>query len=92
MLEERQQPYFVNPGVSAEQLEDWLNQQLLHVACFNRLVKEKATLEGQLEEINKSIEALSASGFKGKRCFPLGSQSSGWKSSIGQYFLSNNPL
>lgn len=70
MQEEKQQPYFYNPGMSAEQLEDWLNQQHLHVVCFNRLVKEKATLEGQLEEINKSIEALSTSGFEGKQRFP----------------------
>jgi len=69
MQEEKQQPYFYNPGMSAEQLEDWLNQQHLHVVCFNRLVKEKATLEGQLEEINKSIEALSTSGFEGKQRF-----------------------
>lgn len=42
MQGEKQQPYFFNPGMTVEQLEDWLEQQKLHLSRYNRLVKEKA--------------------------------------------------
>ena len=70
MQSEKQQPYFFNPGMSAEQLEDWLGQQKLHLSHFNQLVKEKAALEERLSEVNNSIELLSASGFEGTLHFP----------------------
>ncbi|ENF6040754.1 hypothetical protein ABRV10_002768 [Citrobacter amalonaticus] len=73
MQDEKQQPYFFNPGMSAEQLEDWLGQQKLHLTHFNRLVKEKAALEERLREINESIDLLSASGFEGVLSFPYSS-------------------
>ncbi|ENZ0188761.1 hypothetical protein [Citrobacter koseri] len=73
MQDEKQQPYFFNPGMSAEQLEDWLGQQKLHLTHFNRLVKEKAALEERLGEINASIGLLSASGFEGILSFPCSS-------------------
>lgn len=66
----KNQPYFFNPGLSAEQLEDWLGQQKLHLTHFNRLVKEKAALEERLSEISAEIEHLSTSGFEGRLSFP----------------------
>ena len=47
MQDGKQQPYFFNPGMTTEQLEDWLGQQKTHLAHLNRLVKEKAALEEQ---------------------------------------------
>jgi len=64
------EPHFFNPGMSPEELEDWLNKQRIHVAHFNQLVRQKAALEEQLVEVNRCIEVLSASGFKGKQSFP----------------------
>ncbi|HFZ0487762.1 TPA: hypothetical protein ACIJOS_004578 [Citrobacter koseri] len=69
MQDEKQQPYFFNPGMSAEQLEDWLGQQKLHLTHFNRLVKEKAALEERLSEISVEIERMSTGGFEGKLSF-----------------------
>ncbi|ENE5373414.1 TPA: hypothetical protein ACWXAY_005339 [Klebsiella pneumoniae] len=68
-----QQPYFFNPGMTTQQLEDWLGQQKIHLAQFNRLVAEKAALEERLKEIDKSIELLSSSGFEGTVSFPYSS-------------------
>ena len=59
MKDEKPQPYFFNPGMSAEQLEDWLGQQKLHLTHFNCLVKEKAALEERLSEISAEIERMS---------------------------------
>ncbi|EIB7634202.1 hypothetical protein K9I61_004898 [Escherichia coli] len=36
MQGEKQQPYFFNPGMTVEQLEDWLEQQKLHLSRLNR--------------------------------------------------------
>lgn len=69
MQDEKQQPYFFNPGMSAEQLEDWLGQQKLHLTHFNRLVNEKAALEERLSEISVEIERMSTGGFEGKLSF-----------------------
>ncbi|EPJ4379825.1 hypothetical protein NR477_001310 [Klebsiella pneumoniae] len=68
-----QQPYFFNPGMTTQQLEDWLGQQKTHLAHFNHLVAEKAALEERLKEIDKSIELLSSSGFEGTLSFPYSS-------------------
>ena len=73
MQDGTQQPYFFNPGMTAEQLEDWLVQQKTHLAHFNRLVKEKAALEERLEEVNRVIGLLSESGFEGILSFPYDS-------------------
>ncbi|WP_312656821.1 hypothetical protein [Kluyvera ascorbata] len=70
MQDEKQQPYFFNPGMSAEQLEDWLGQQKTHIARVNCLAKEKAALEERLAEISTEIEHLSTSGFEGRLSFP----------------------
>lgn len=70
MQTEKQQPYFFNPDMTAEQLEDWLGQQKTHIAHFNRLVKEKAVLEERLSEISAEIERMSTNGVEGKLSFP----------------------
>lgn len=70
MQDEKQQPYFFNPGMSAEQLEDWLGQQKLHLTHFNRLVKEKAALEERLSEISMEISQMSTEGLEGRLSFP----------------------
>lgn len=38
--EAMQQPYFFNPGMTTQQLEDWLGQQKIYLAHFNRLIVE----------------------------------------------------
>ena len=73
MQDGKQQPYFFNPGMTTEQLEDWLGQQKTHLAHLNRLLKEKAALEKRLGEITASIGLLSASGFEGMLSFPYSS-------------------
>jgi len=72
MQSEKQQPYFYNPGMNPLQLEEWLNQQKLHVAHFNRLYKERAALYIQLEQVESALERLSSSGFEGTLSFPCG--------------------
>lgn len=80
MQDGKQQPYFFNPGMTPEQLEDWLGQQKLHLTYYNQLVNEKAALEERLNEISAEIERMSAGGFKGKLSFS-GIQSASEKSS-----------
>lgn len=70
MQDGKQQPYFFNPGMTAEQLEDWLGQQKTHIAHFNCLVKEKAALEERLSEISAEIERMFTGGLEGKLSFP----------------------
>ncbi|HFW0557292.1 TPA: hypothetical protein ACITL5_000870 [Salmonella enterica subsp. enterica serovar Virchow] len=70
MQDGKQQPYFFNPGMTPEQLEDWLGQQKLHLTHYNRLVKEKAALEERLSEISVEIERMSTGGLEGKLSFP----------------------
>ncbi|EBQ4102558.1 hypothetical protein AA129_003590 [Salmonella enterica subsp. enterica serovar Lexington] len=70
MQDGKQQPYFYNPGMTTEQLEDWLGQQKTHLAHFNRLAKEKAALQERLSEISAEIERMSTNGFEGKLSFP----------------------
>ncbi|OSK23643.1 hypothetical protein EAMG_01712 [Escherichia coli M056] len=69
MQTENQQPYFFNPGMTAEELEDWLGQQKTHLAHFNCLVKEKAALEERLNEVSDEIKQMSAP-VSGKLSFP----------------------
>ncbi|MCX8986134.1 hypothetical protein [Citrobacter portucalensis] len=70
MQNEKQQPYFYNLGMTAEQLDDWLGQQKPHLARVNCLVKEKAALEERLAEISTEIRHLSTRGFEGRLSFP----------------------
>ena len=53
--ETMQQPYFFNPGMTTQQLEDWLGQQKIYLAHFNRLIAEKAALEERLSQISAEI-------------------------------------
>ena len=68
--QENHQPHFYNPGLTPEQLEDWLGQQRLYLARFNILGKEKAALEERLNEISAELEQMSANGFEGILSFP----------------------
>lgn len=70
MQDGKQQPYFFNPGMTPEELEDWLGQQKTHLAHFNRLVTEKAALEERLCEISLVMSKMSTGGFEGKLSFP----------------------
>ncbi|MFJ5855264.1 hypothetical protein ACIQCT_20340 [Enterobacter cancerogenus] len=70
MLDGKQQPYFFNPGMTTDQLEDWLGQQKTHLAHFNRLVKEKAALEERLCEVSLEMGEMAAKGFEGKLSLP----------------------
>ncbi len=45
MQDKNQKPYFFNPGMTPEQLEEWLNKQMLFVRNYNRLAKEKLILK-----------------------------------------------
>ncbi|MEG1421295.1 MAG: hypothetical protein RSA95_02360 [Citrobacter sp.] len=65
-----QQPYFFNPGMSAEQLEDWLEKQRSYLSRFNGLVKEKAALEKRLSDISLEMKRMSTKGFEGVLSFP----------------------
>lgn len=70
MQSEKQQPYFFNPDMHPVQLEEWLNQQKLHVAHYNRLCRERAALIEQLEQVELMLDRLSSSGFEGSLSFP----------------------
>jgi hypothetical protein len=80
--ETMQQPYFFNPGMTTQQLEDWLGQQKIYLAHFNRLIAEKAALEERLSQISAEIGRVATGSFEGMLSFP-GSQSSCGKSSTG---------
>ncbi|CAI1565840.1 Uncharacterised protein [Serratia ficaria] len=64
------EPYFFNPGWSSEQLEDWLNQQRLHIAHYNRLKIERAALVQQLSEVDLVLERYANSISPGELRFP----------------------
>lgn len=67
---DKNEPYFFNPDLSSEQLEDWLNQQRLYVAHYNQLKSEKAALVKQLSEIDAALEYYASSMLPGKLHFP----------------------
>ncbi|MBS9442264.1 hypothetical protein EAE89_11270 [Photorhabdus heterorhabditis] len=63
------QPYFYNPNMSSEHLEDWLDKQRLHVTYFNKLKQERAALEQRLSEIDVILDNFKHE-FEGKLSFP----------------------
>ncbi|MER1331224.1 hypothetical protein KHA92_11135 [Klebsiella pneumoniae] len=65
-----QQPYFFNPGMTTQQLEDWLGQQKIHLSHFNRLVAEKAALEERLSQVSVEIRRVATGSFEGMLSFP----------------------
>lgn len=73
---------FFNPGMTTQQLEDWLGQQKIYLAHFNRLIAEKAALEERLSQISVEIGRVATGSFEGMLSFPR-SQSSCGKSSTG---------
>ena len=68
--ETMQQPYFFNPGMTTQQLEDWLGQQKIYLAHFNRLIAEKAALEERLSQISAEIGRGATGSFEGMLSFP----------------------
>lgn len=68
--EAMQQPYFFNPGMTTQQLEDWLGQQKIYLAHFNRLIAEKAALEERLSQISAEIGRVATDSFEGMLSFP----------------------
>lgn len=64
------EPYFYNPGMTPEQLEDWLNQQKLHLSHYNRLVSERAALIKRLTEVDTVLERYATSLKPEKLSFP----------------------
>lgn len=67
---DKNEPYFFNPGWSTEQLEDWLNQQRLHLAHHNKLKVERAALLKQLSEVDAALEYYANSVTPGGLSFP----------------------
>ncbi|BEN30020.1 hypothetical protein SMKC034_12360 [Serratia marcescens] len=67
---DKNEPYFFNPDLSSEQLEDWLNQQRLYVAHYNQLKSEKAALVKQLSEVDTALEYYANLVTPGELSFP----------------------
>ncbi|AYY80294.1 hypothetical protein EGX81_05185 [Proteus vulgaris] len=70
MSNENNTPYFVNPGLNTLELEDWLSQQRLFIARYNKLQKDKAALLEQLKDIDNELEIISHYPFEGMARFP----------------------
>ncbi|HGJ5878923.1 hypothetical protein [Arsenophonus nasoniae] len=49
-------PYFFNPNLSSEELEDWLAEQKTALAHYNNLKKERAALTKRLSEVELMLE------------------------------------
>lgn len=64
------EPYFFNPGLSSEQIEDWLNQQRRCVAHYNKLKGERAVLTNRLSEIDTVLGRYANSFSLGRLHFP----------------------
>nr|WP_223664479.1 hypothetical protein [Serratia sp. JSRIV002] len=64
------EPYFYNPGMTPEQLEDWLGQQKLHLSHYNRLVSERAALIKRLTEVDNDLERYAPTLKPEKLSFP----------------------
>ncbi|CAI1598290.1 Uncharacterised protein [Serratia fonticola] len=64
------EPYFYNPGMTPEQLEDWLGQQKSHLSYYNQLVSERAALTARLSEVDAVLERYATSLKPEKLSFP----------------------
>ncbi|OON35646.1 hypothetical protein BTJ39_22365 [Izhakiella australiensis] len=62
--------YFFNPGLSPDELEDWLGQQQHAIKCYNSLIREKAELEERLSSVNAAIKDLSRTVDSGRQSYP----------------------
>lgn len=58
MSSKNEAPYFVNNNLNSLELEDWLLQQSLFVARYNKLKKDKAALLEQLKEIENELDII----------------------------------
>ncbi len=56
--------------MTTQQLEDWLGQQKIYLAHFNRLIAEKAALEERLSQISAEIGRVATDSFQGILSFP----------------------
>jgi thiaminase len=56
--------------MTTQQLEDWLGQQKIYLAHFNRLIAEKAALEERLSQISAEIGRVATGSFEGMLSFP----------------------
>lgn len=63
-------PYFVNDSLNSLELEDWLLQQSLFVARYNKLKKDKAALLEQLKEIENELDIINKHPFVGTSSLP----------------------
>ncbi|MGJ3352759.1 hypothetical protein [Providencia sp. Je.9.19] len=70
MSKKDDKPYFVNNTLNSLELEDWLLQQSLFVARYNKLQKEKATLLEQLKEIENELDVIDKHPFVGASSLP----------------------
>ncbi|MGX8940756.1 hypothetical protein ACWWJF_10185 [Symbiopectobacterium sp. Eva_TO] len=64
------EPYFFNPNLSTEELEDWLRQQRMYLAHYNRLKVERAALIEQLSQIDETLKYFANAFAPGKLQFP----------------------
>ncbi|WP_414842882.1 hypothetical protein [Klebsiella pneumoniae] len=62
--------FFSNPGMTTQQLEDWLGQQKIYLAHFNRLIAEKPLSEERLSQISAEIGRVATGSFEGMLSFP----------------------
>lgn len=58
MSSKNKAPYFVNNNLNSLELEDWLLQQSLFVARYNKLKKDKAALLEQLKDIDEELAII----------------------------------
>lgn len=70
MSDVEKEPYFFNPGLEAEELEDWLSQQVRYLSHFNKLKKERAALSAQLSEIDSALDYYATEVMSGRLSFP----------------------
>lgn len=63
-------PYFFNPNLSSEELEDWLAEQKIALAHYNNLKKERAALTKRLSEVELMLERANKFFTSDKLSFP----------------------
>lgn len=70
MINQDEAPYFVNNSLNSLELEDWLLQQSLFVARYNKLKKDKAALLEQLKDIDDELTIIDKHPLVGTSSFP----------------------
>lgn len=72
MSNQNEAPYFVNKNLNSLELEDWLLQQSLFVARYNKLKKDKAALLEQLKDIDDELAIIDKYPLVGTSSLPWG--------------------